>query len=438
MAPRPIQILATGTALPPVADADAWAARAGMTAAELHACAGVRQRHAVRTETATDLGAAAARAALDAAGLDAAGLDLVLGACGSRAQPLPGPAALVHRALGLGETGIPAFDVDSTCLSFVTALDVAAMWVASGRARHVLVVSAEVATAAVDWSHPESAALFGDGAAAAVLGPAAGIADGRIAYAIADGSANGIANGEAHAYRTNPPLPEGEGRGAGSLADGSADGSADGGTPRQDVDSRFRGNDGTRVESGNRPESAAARAAGITDACADGRAAGIADGIADGRAAGSAVLAARHETYSLAADLCRVRGGGTALPPSSPAATPRDFLFEMDGPRLFRLAAEALPAFARRLCADAGLALDDVDVVVPHQASAATLRLLGRRLGVADRIVSIVETHGNCIAASIPLALDHAIGTGRLRRGQTALLIGTSAGVSLGGLVLRY
>lgn len=327
MPSRSVQILATGAHLPPVADAAALAARAGLSAAALEALAGVRRRHAVTTETATDLGVGAARAALDAAGLDAADLDLVLGACGSRAQPLPGPAVLVHRGLGLGASGVPAFDVDSTCLSFVSALDVAALWIAAGRARRVLVVSAEVASAAVDWRHPESAALFGDGAAAAVLGP----------------------------------------------SDGEA-----------------------------------------------------------------AILAARHETFSHAADWCRVRGGGTALPPGAPGATDADFLFEMDGPRLFRLAAHALPAFAERLAAEAGLALADLDLVVPHQASASTLRLLGRRLGVADRLVSIVETHGNCVAASIPLALDHAVRTGRLRRGDTAMLIGTSAGVSLGGLVLRY
>ena len=391
MAPRPVQILATGTALPPVADADAWAARAGMTVAELEACAGVRQRHAVGTETATDLGAAAARAALDAAGIAPDALDLVLGACGSRAQPLPGPAVLVHRALGLGETGIPAFDVDSTCLSFVSALDVAAMWIASGRARRVLVVSAEVATAAVDWSHPESAGLFGDGAAAAVLGPA-------------DGTS---ADGDRTTLPTTSPLPEGR-RSRRAGEEGQGEGS---GTPRHNVDSRLRGNDGMGGDRGVETLS-----------------------VADG----SAILAARHETFSHAADLCRVRGGGTALHPNDAAATPRDFLFEMDGPRLFRLAADKLPDFARRLCADAGTTLDAVDVVIPHQASAATLRLLARRLGVEDRIVSIVETHGNCIAASIPLALHHAVESGRLRRGDTALLIGTSAGVSLGGLVLRY
>lgn len=328
MPPRSVQILATGAHLPPLADAAALAARAGLGVAELEALAGVRQRHAVTTETATDLGVGAARAALDAAGLAPEDLDLVLGACGSRAQPLPGPAVLIHRGLGLGESGVPALDVDSTCLSFVSALDVAAMWIAAGRARRVLVVSAEVATAAVDWSHPESAGLFGDGAAAVVLGP-------------------------------------------------SEDGDA-------------------------------------------------------------ALLAARHETYSHAADWCRVRGGGTALPPRAPGATDADFLFEMDGPRLFRLAAHALPDFAERLVADAGLDLDAIDLVIPHQASASTLRLLGRRLGVEDRLVSIVETHGNCVAASIPLALHHAVTAGRLRRGDTALLIGTSAGVSLGGLVLRY
>lgn len=324
MSSRPVRIIGIGACLPTPADAGTLLARPDLDA---RALAHLRGRPTARTQTATDLGEGSARDALASAGLEASDLDLVIGACGSRVQPLPGPSVHIHRALGLGTSGVPAFDVDTTCLSFVSALDVAAMWIGSGRAKRVLVVSAEVATAAVDWDHQESADLFGDGAAAVVV----------------------------------------------------------------------EGSDGD-----------------------------------------SAILAARHETYSDAADWCRVRGGGTALPPLHPDARPADFRFEMDGPRLFRLAAECLPDFADRLLDEAGLTMDQVDVVIPHQASPSTLRLMGRRLGVEDRMVSVVEQYGNCIAASIPLALHHAERTGRLKRGDTALLIGTSAGVSLGGLILRY
>ena len=61
-------------------------------------------------------------------------------------QAIPCMAVLVHRRLGLGESGIPAFDVNATCLSFVTALDLAAASVAIGRYRRVLIVSSGAST----------------------------------------------------------------------------------------------------------------------------------------------------------------------------------------------------------------------------------------------------------------------------------------------------
>jgi 3-oxoacyl-[acyl-carrier-protein] synthase III len=80
-----------------------------------------------------------------------------------------------------------------------------------------------------------------------------------------------------------------------------------------------------------------------------------------------------------------------------------------------------------------------VDVVVPHQASATGLAFLRRLLGPrAAAMVDILAEYGNQVTASLPTALDIAIRDGVLVRGQTALLIGTAAGVTMSGLVLRY
>lgn len=117
-------------------------------------------------ETTSMMGAEAARRALAMAGWEAADVDVLIGACGVMEQPIPGTSVLIQDALGLGKSGIWAFDVNQTCLSFVTALDIAAMGFATGRFRRALIVSSDIASAGLDWGTPASAAIFGDGAAA--------------------------------------------------------------------------------------------------------------------------------------------------------------------------------------------------------------------------------------------------------------------------------
>ncbi len=127
------------------------------------------RRRAAPDETASMMGAAAARQALAAAGWSPGEFDVLIGAGGVMEQPIPGTSILIQQALGLGRSGILAFDVNQTCLSFLTALDVAAMGFATGRWRRALVVSADIASAGLDWREPAASAIFGDGAAAACL-----------------------------------------------------------------------------------------------------------------------------------------------------------------------------------------------------------------------------------------------------------------------------
>ncbi len=154
----------------------------------------------------------------------------------------------------------------------------------------------------------------------------------------------------------------------------------------------------------------------------------------------------RFETYGDGAHLTEVRGGGTRLHPNDPATTPADNLFTMDGLGVLRMARARLPAFLDRLAGGLSRGLDDVagipggrvDVVVPHQASLAGVRIAGAFGWPDDRVVVTLGSVGNTIAASIPMALCEAVTTGRLRRGQTALLVGTGAGFSMGGALLTY
>ena len=135
---------------------------------------GVGQRHWADLkagETATYMGMRAAGEALDDAGLAPSELDLIINASGTPHQAIPDGACLIQRELGLQDSGIRCLSVHSTCLSFISALEVAAAFIATGRHRHILIVSADLASSGLNFEEAESATLFGDLAAAAVIVP---------------------------------------------------------------------------------------------------------------------------------------------------------------------------------------------------------------------------------------------------------------------------
>ncbi len=154
---------------------------------------------------------------------------------------------------------------------------------------------------------------------------------------------------------------------------------------------------------------------------------------------GPALLAARFETWSESAHACEIPGGGSRFSPMRYDGDYRDIsTFRMDGKRLYRAAAEQFDRFVAELLVDAGVALTDIDRVVPHQASQLGMQHIFKRIGVPrERVEDIFAAHGNQVSASLPTALHHALSSGRLARGNHALLIGTAAGVTLGGAVLR-
>jgi 3-oxoacyl-[acyl-carrier-protein] synthase-3 len=287
-----------------------------------------QRRYAAADETSSFMGAEAARRAIADARWKPCDVEAIIGACGVMEQPIPGTAPLVQRWLGLGDSGVPAFDVNATCLSFLPALDHAVAGIALGRWRRVVIFAADIASAAIDHGDVESSAIFGDGAAAVAI--------------------------EA------------------------------GGTSR--------------------------------------------------------ILASRLETYGNEADLCRLEAGGTRLRPGEDwEGFLASSLFQMQGMALFKATARRFPAFLARLLAEAGVAADELGTIIPHHASAAALAHLARAIGGdRRRIVDVFANLGNRIASGMPHALATAREQGQLLRGSTSLLIGSSAGVSLGGAVIRW
>ncbi len=97
-------------------------------------------------------------------------IDVIIGACAVGVQPIPCTAALVHEKIAKGKN-IPAFDVNSTCTSFITALDIAANYIQGGRYKNALIVSGDAASLALNENERRSFELFGDGAVSAVITP---------------------------------------------------------------------------------------------------------------------------------------------------------------------------------------------------------------------------------------------------------------------------
>jgi len=129
---------------------------------------GIRQRHLAETGvTSSQLGAEAAREALQAAGLKATDIDLIVVATSTPDWVFPSTACLVQKALGA--PGGAAFDVQAVCTGFAYAMSVADSMIRTGAAHRALVIGAEVFSRILDWNDRGTCVLFGDGAGAVVL-----------------------------------------------------------------------------------------------------------------------------------------------------------------------------------------------------------------------------------------------------------------------------
>jgi 3-oxoacyl-[acyl-carrier-protein] synthase-3 len=168
----------------------------------------------------------------------------------------------------------------------------------------------------------------------------------------------------------------------------------------------------------------------------DGAAAAVVEPTPAGE--GSKLLGFVAGTFPRYAGLAEYRGAGQRRPPSAPEMVPEDYLFHMNGPRLFRAAMVHIPPLIARLFEQTGLRPADIDLVVPHQPSRPGVESLARWGFAPSQWVDIVGDYGNCIAASMPMALATAHRDGRIARGDKLLLIGTGAGLSIGVAVVEW
>jgi 3-oxoacyl-[acyl-carrier-protein] synthase-3 len=199
-------IVGLGTALPErrVPSAEI-AERLGVSAEWIERRTGIAERrYAAPAQRVSDLAVSAGRIALRDAGLEAAQIEMVLVATIASDEITPATAPLAAYELGIENAA--AFDVGAACTGALAALAHATAWIEAGRARHVLVIGAEILTRFIDFDDRRTAPLFGDGAGALVvsrdaagqIGPFVLGSDGGAANAIRATRARGVLEMEGH------------------------------------------------------------------------------------------------------------------------------------------------------------------------------------------------------------------------------------------------
>ncbi|MDP3606112.1 MAG: 3-oxoacyl-[acyl-carrier-protein] synthase III C-terminal domain-containing protein, partial [Polaromonas sp.] len=115
-----------------------------------------------------------------------------------------------------------------------------------------------------------------------------------------------------------------------------------------------------------------------------------------------------------------------------------DPLLKMDGQAVFKLAVGVLEEAARATLAKAGLQDSDIDWLIPHQANIRIMHSTAKKLKLPlDKLIVTVDQHGNTSAASIPLALDVAVRSGKIKKGDTLMLEGVGGGFTWGAVLLN-
>ncbi len=168
-----------------------------------------------------------------------------------------------------------------------------------------------------------------------------------------------------------------------------------------------------------------------------------------GDGAGAAVLGPVPEGEGILATKIRSDGryeeqlycpaGGTKMGTTHETIEQGMHFFKMKGNELFKVAVRSMADISAEMVATAGLTLDDIDVVIPHQANQRITDAVAERLGVdSEKVVSNIAQHGNTSAASIPIAMDECIQSGRIKKGSTVLLTAFGGGVTWGGTVIKF
>lgn len=111
----------------------------------------------------------------------------------------------------------------------------------------------------------------------------------------------------------------------------------------------------------------------------------------------------------------------------------------MDGKAVYKMAVNNLASVATSVLKTAGCTAEQLDWLIPHQANIRIIKATAAHLSIPmDKVITTVDLHGNTSAASVPLALNHAVSAGKIKRGDLMLLEGVGAGFTWGASLIRY
>lgn len=151
------------------------------------------------------------------------------------------------------------------------------------------------------------------------------------------------------------------------------------------------------------------------------------------------VLATLWGADGSGADLLIIPAGGSILPTTAETLTQRQNCLHMNGQEVFRFATQAVVQSTERVVKKAGLKMEDIHLIVPHQANLRIIESAAKRLKMPlERFVVNLQEYGNTSAASVPIALHEALAEGKIKPGDKVVLISFGAGATWGATLLEW
>jgi len=168
----------------------------------------------------------------------------------------------------------------------------------------------------------------------------------------------------------------------------------------------------------------------------DGAGAVVVSAAQDGE---GSILDFEHEIDGSGGDALSMPAGGSLRPPSHETVAKRMHYVKQDGRAVFKFAVRKTEEIARRILNRNGLSPSDLDLFISHQANRRIIELALEKLGLGqDKTLINIDKYGNTTAATIPLALNDAVCSGRLKKGNLVLLASVGAGFTVGAVLLRW
>ncbi len=154
---------------------------------------------------------------------------------------------------------------------------------------------------------------------------------------------------------------------------------------------------------------------------------------------GKGILATKIRSDGRYEEQLYAPGGGTKLGTTHKTIDDREHFFKMKGNELFKVAVRSMADISAEMVEKAGYTVEDIDIVIPHQANQRITDAVASRLGVPEeKVYSNIAEMGNTSSASIPIAMDECIQSGRIKEGSLVLLTAFGGGVTWGGTVIWF